>query len=255
MQPRKLVNSNNLLLAQGPCQSSLYPSNCIGRSPKRAQRTRDVLSHGHVPLGPNKSARRSRRRFPAGSLCRSPPARASRVDRPQRWRPTSRARRWGAASECPRGRAPRPCGSSAGCLGPLGWCSKGRQGRSWTPQTTPKKNIPKETASWMLFLGVPFLFPEHRQASNRIGNRNPRGHGGRQAFPTVAIHQSARSWRTKSNLPSHLPLHPQRLPVRLIWVWLKIKELGLRRLECVVPFTQVPFRYMFLSHSHFKNGI
>ena len=29
-----------------------------------------------------------------------------------------------------------------------------------------------------------------------------------------------------------------------MWVWFGIKELGL------VPFTKVPFGYMFLSHSH-----
>ena len=33
------------------------------------------------------------------------------------------------------------------------------------------------------------------------------------------------------------------------WVWLKIKEPGLRKFWSLVPFAKVPFRYMFFSHS------
>ena len=29
-----------------------------------------------------------------------------------------------------------------------------------------------------------------------------------------------------------------------IWVWIKIKELGLRRFSSLVPFTKVPFGYI-----------
>ena len=36
----------------------------------------------------------------------------------------------------------------------------------------------------------------------------------------------------------------------IIWVWLKIKGLGLRRCWSLVPFTKVPFWYMLLSHSY-----
>ena len=32
------------------------------------------------------------------------------------------------------------------------------------------------------------------------------------------------------------------------WVRLKIKQLRLRRLESLVPFTKVPFWYIYLSH-------
>ena len=34
------------------------------------------------------------------------------------------------------------------------------------------------------------------------------------------------------------------------WLWLKIKELGLRKFQSLVPFTKVPCWYIYLTHSH-----
>ena len=51
-------------------------------------------------------------------------------------------------------------------------------------------------------------------------------------------------------LDGHQPLlefQTQGSPVQVCvkCVWLKVKELGLRRFESLVPFTRVPFWYMF----------
>ena len=37
------------------------------------------------------------------------------------------------------------------------------------------------------------------------------------------------------------------IPHYLIWVWLNIEELGLRRFSALVPFAKVPFWYLFFE--------
>ena len=37
---------------------------------------------------------------------------------------------------------------------------------------------------------------------------------------------------------------------KVMWQWLKIKELGLRRFWSMFPLTRVPFWYWFFSHTH-----
>ena len=41
----------------------------------------------------------------------------------------------------------------------------------------------------------------------------------------------------------------------IMWLWLKIKEPGLRRFYSLVPFTKGPFWYIYLSHSHVASGL
>ena len=70
--------------------------------------------------------------------------------------------------------------------------------------------------------------------------------------------------RCKTLKPSHagfrrcfqLRTSPQKetqlksLNQKLMWVWLKVKQQGLRRCWSMFPLTRVPLWYRFLSHSH-----